>query len=270
MASFASLAVKERLGDNSKLSKLSQIIDWSRFSKYLSKLRKSEFSPSSGGRKPYNNLAMFKLILLGQWNSMSDPELEYAIRIRLDFISFCGFDVTRDIPDETTICRFRNKLIEKELLQKLLDEVNYQLVGLGLKVEKTNLAILDATIIESNSRPKNKVLEEEILKDRKEDESDSNKFKEIKSSDPDAAWLKKEVNLILVINHLPQPTKKALLIKQKQFQLMNQKSISLQRWLYQQMSLLVTKVMILKEIERSYEKEELKLELCIKSKKISQ
>ena len=191
MVSFASLAVKERLGDNSKLSKLSQIIDWSRFDKYLSKVRKSEVSPSNGGRKPYNNLAMFKLILLGQWNSMSDPELEYAIRIRLDFISFCGFDINGDVPDETTICRFRNKLVEKNLLEKLLDEVNGQLVGLGLKVEKTNLAILDATIIESNSRPKNKVLEEEIAEDRKEDELNSNEFKEIKSSDPDATWLKK-------------------------------------------------------------------------------
>jgi len=30
MVSFASLAVKERLGDNSKLSTLSQIIDWPR------------------------------------------------------------------------------------------------------------------------------------------------------------------------------------------------------------------------------------------------
>lgn len=200
MVSFASLAVKERLGDNSKLSKLSQIIDWPRFDKYLSKLRKSEVSPSNGGRKPYDNLAMFKLILLGQWNSMSDPELEYAIRIRLDFISFCGFDITRDVPDETTICRFRNKLIEKGMLEKLLDEVNDQLVGLGLKVERTNLAILDATIIESNSRPKNKILEEEIPEDRNEDDFNNKKnndnqnttnFKETKSSDPDATWLKK-------------------------------------------------------------------------------
>ncbi len=92
---------------------------------------------------------MFKLILLGQWNSMSDAELEYALMIRLDFISFCGFDINCDVPDKTTICRFRNKLIEKGLLEKLLDEVNTQLVVLGLKVEKTNLAILDATIIES-------------------------------------------------------------------------------------------------------------------------
>ena len=50
---------------------------------------------------------------------------------------------------------------------------------------------MDATIIESNSRPKNKILEEDIPKDRKEDESNANEFKEIKSSDPDATWLKK-------------------------------------------------------------------------------
>lgn len=191
MTSFASLAVDHRLGDHSKLSKLSKLIDWDRFNKYLSRLHKNDINPSNGGNSSYDKIAMFKLILLGQWNSMSDPELEYAIRIRLDFISFCGFDINGDIPDHSTICRFRNKLIEKNLLEKLLNEVNNQLVDLGLKVEKTNLAILDATIIESNSRPKNKVLEEEISEDRKEDESNSNEFKEIKSSDPDATWLKK-------------------------------------------------------------------------------
>lgn len=191
MTSFASLAVAHRLGDHSKLSKLSKLIDWNRFNKYLSKLHKSDINPCNGGNSAYDKISMFKLILLGQWNSMSDPELEYAIRIRLDFISFCGFDINGDIPDHSTICRFRNNLIEKGLLEKLLDEVNTQLVNLGLKVERTNLAILDATIIESNSRPKNKILEEDIPKDRKEDESNANEFKEIKSSDPDATWLKK-------------------------------------------------------------------------------
>jgi transposase, IS5 family len=191
MTSFASLAVDHRLGDHSKLSKLAKLIDWDRFNKYLSKIHKSDINPANGGRESYDKISMLKLILLGQWNSMSDPELEYAIRIRLDFISFCGFDINGDIPDHSTICRFRNKLIEKGLLERLLGEVNDQLVGLGLKVEKTNLAILDATIIESNSRPKNKILEEEIPEDRKEDESNINHFKEIKSSDPDATWLKK-------------------------------------------------------------------------------
>lgn len=191
MTSFASLAVDHRLGDHSKLSRLSKLIDWDSFNKYLSRLHKSDINSCNGGNRSYDKISMFKLILLGQWNSMSDPELEYAIRIRLDFISFCGFDINGDIPDHSTICRFRNKLIQKGLLEKLLDEVNTQLVGLGLKVEKTNLAILDATIIESNSRPKNKILEEDIPEDRKEDELNYNEFKEIKSSDPDATWLKK-------------------------------------------------------------------------------
>ena len=128
MTSFASLAVDHRLGDYSKLSKLSKLIDWNRFNKYLSKLHKSDINPSNGGNSSYDRIAMFKLILLGQWNSMSDPELEYAIRIRLDFISFCGFDINGDISDHSTICRFRNELIEKDLLEKLLDEVNDQLV----------------------------------------------------------------------------------------------------------------------------------------------
>ena len=192
MNSFASLSVDNRLGDYSKLSKLSKLIDWFSLGEYLSKLHKNDINPSNGGNRSYDKLSMFKLVLLGQWNSLSDPELEYAVRVRLDFISFCGFDIDVDIPDHSTICRFRNKLIERGLLEDLLESVNAQLINLGLKVKKTNLAILDATIIESNGRPSNKVLEEDIPEDRKEDELDSsNNFKEIKSSDPDATWLKK-------------------------------------------------------------------------------
>lgn len=88
------------------------------------KLHKSDFNPKNGGNSSYDKIAMFKLILLGQWNNLSDPELEYALRVRLDFISFCGFDIDGDTPDHSTICRFRNKLIDMGLMNKLLDEVN--------------------------------------------------------------------------------------------------------------------------------------------------
>lgn len=50
--------------------------------------------------------------------------MEYSLRVRLDFIAFCGFDIDDNIPDETTICRFRNKLIEKNLIDQILIEVN--------------------------------------------------------------------------------------------------------------------------------------------------
>lgn len=201
MTSFASLALDHRLGNHSKLSKLSKIINWDKFSKYLSKLHKSDINPSNGGNSSYDKIAMFKLILLGQWNNLSDPELEYALRVRLDFISFCGFDIDGNIPDHSTICRFRNKLIDAGLMKKLFDEVNEQLVLLNLKVEKTNLAVLDATIVESSCRSRGNVIEEEIANDRDEDEfdvnsqdqnQDNNNFQETSlSADKDAAWLKK-------------------------------------------------------------------------------
>ncbi len=35
---------------------------------------------------------MFKAVLLGQWHSLSDPELEHALAVRADFLVFCDFD----------------------------------------------------------------------------------------------------------------------------------------------------------------------------------
>ncbi len=63
---------------------------------------------------------MFKGILLGQWHNLSDPGLEESLRVRLDFMTFTGFDMGNRIPDETTICRFRNKLITLKLDKKTL------------------------------------------------------------------------------------------------------------------------------------------------------
>ena len=42
----------------------------------------------SKDNRSYDKISMLKLVLLGQWNSLSDEELEYAVKVRLDFISF--------------------------------------------------------------------------------------------------------------------------------------------------------------------------------------
>jgi IS5 family transposase len=201
MASFSSFAVKHRLQENSKLLKLDKLIDWSRFESLLRGIHKNDID-SKGGRRCYDKICMLKLVLLGQWNSLSDEELEYAVRVRLDFISFCGFDIEDKVPDHSTICRFRNKLIEIDLIDKILTEVNNQLSENHLKVAKANLAVIDATLIESNSRPnRTKTIEEHIIKDREEvtstdtnagTESESEfTMEESDSSDPDAKWLQK-------------------------------------------------------------------------------
>ena len=69
---------------------------------------------------------MFKATLLGQWRNLSDPALEAALRVRIDFIVFGGLDLATDMPDETTLCRFRNRLIATGKLPALLSAVNAQ------------------------------------------------------------------------------------------------------------------------------------------------
>ncbi|EOB83980.1 hypothetical protein NM604_1996 [Neisseria meningitidis NM604] len=41
------------------------------------------------GRPAYPLLSMFKAVLLGQWHSLSDPELEHSLITRIDFNLFC-------------------------------------------------------------------------------------------------------------------------------------------------------------------------------------
>jgi IS5 family transposase len=75
---------------------------------------------------------MFKAILLGQWHSLSDRQLEESLLVRIDFMQFCGLDLSDAVPDETTLCRFRNRLIKAELLEGLLRQINEMLQGHGL------------------------------------------------------------------------------------------------------------------------------------------
>ena len=105
---------------------------------------------------------------------------------------FIAVSLDDDAPDHTTICRFRNLLIQKKLLQKLLDEFNSQLEKQGKLIRKG--VALDASVIESAARPRKRVDIEEIAEDREEPElSNPVEYKTTTtySHDTDAAWLRK-------------------------------------------------------------------------------
>ena len=53
---------------------------------------------------------MLKAILLGQWHNLPDAALEQALCVRIDFLQFCGLFLSDAIPNEPTLCRFRNRL----------------------------------------------------------------------------------------------------------------------------------------------------------------
>lgn len=173
MSSFFDLGLDVHLGDDNQLLKLERLLDWSLFSPILADVH------SVDGPTGYDPVQMFKCLLLGAWHSLSDPGLEQSLRVRLDFLHFTGFELGASLPDETTLCRFRGKLVKQDKLDQLFDEVNRQLEGLGLKVKSADTAIVDATLITSAARPR-KVLAK--------DEGD---YSQEYSADGDATWLKK-------------------------------------------------------------------------------
>ena len=85
------------------------------------------------GAPGYPPLTMFKIVLLQQWHTLSDPAAEEAVRDRLSFRRFCGLPLDMETPDHASIWRFRQTIDKLGLSTKLLAEVNRQLDALGLR-----------------------------------------------------------------------------------------------------------------------------------------
>jgi transposase, IS5 family len=183
---FADYAIEQRGRTNTFLEGIDKLIDWKAIEKRLVKRYKK--TASADGRPAYPALPMFKLMLLQRWYGLSDPGLEEAVNDRISFIRFSGFSLESPLPDYSTICRFRNTLLELDLYEPLFQEINCQLEAKGILVKESNGAILDAAIIESSRRPR-KVIEV-MPEDRKEEEA-ANLPVIAYSDDPDATWIRK-------------------------------------------------------------------------------
>lgn len=132
------------------LDRIDDELDWRRFGKTLRKV----FKDCKDGRPSYPPVMLFKVLLLQQWYGLSDPMAEEAIGDRLSFRRFLGLGLHDAIPDETTICRFRGRVAEKGLGDKLLRELNRQLDNKGLLVKHGTL--VDASLVEAQTRPPRK------------------------------------------------------------------------------------------------------------------
>ena len=167
--------------DRFPLLKLDQVIDWQPIEQYLNRQR-TRYVRDHRGRPAYPLLSMFKAVLLGQWHSLSDPELEHSLITRIDFNLFCRFDEL-SIPDYSTLCRYRNWLAQDDTLSELLELINRQLTEKNLKVEKASTAVIDATIIQTAGSKQRQAIEV--------DEEGQVSGQTTPSKDSDARWTKK-------------------------------------------------------------------------------
>jgi transposase, IS5 family len=142
--SFVEALMPTGWGHNERLERLTQLVKWYRFEKLLGGLR-----GDGPGRPGYQPLAMFKALLLQSLYGLSDAELEAALLDRLSFKRFVGLGLEDDVPDHTTLCRFRNLLIEQVLLERLFGELDRQLDKAGVILKRGTM--LDATLIETQA-----------------------------------------------------------------------------------------------------------------------
>lgn len=173
----------DRIGEDNVLTKIDALMDWRAFSLILTR----GLGRSGDGPPGYDPLILFKCLLIGQWHGLSDPKLERALKVRLDFMIFCGLDLHAPVPDETTHCRFRNALVKGGVYDDLLAEVCRQIEDQGLKLKEAEAAIIDATLVDSAARPRTHI---EAPEDRAEDEAPDDPDMHF-SADPDARWVKK-------------------------------------------------------------------------------
>ena len=105
-------------------------------------------------------------------HSLSDPKLEAALNVRIDFMHFCGIGLADAVPDESTLCRFRNRLLHAGKLAPLLAAVNAQLQGHGLMVANATGAVIAATLVASAARPKSMTIIEHDADANSDDTAD--------------------------------------------------------------------------------------------------
>lgn len=177
---FLMQEVGSRVKQDSALMKVNRLIDWELFRHCLKGLYRREES-LAGGPEPFDPVLMFKALLLGQWHCLSDVELEEALRVRLDFMLFCGFELHEAVPDASTLCRFRNRLVKAKKLAILLHEVNGQLQRHGLMVKAAHGAVVDASFITCAARPDSAL----------EVDEEGEILSESQSADSEARWSKK-------------------------------------------------------------------------------
>ena len=122
------------------LDRIEQAFDWGAFEALLAPIHASR-----RGAPGYPPLTMFKILLLEQWHTLSDPGAEEAVRDRLSFRRFCGLPLEVETPDHASIWRFRQTIDKLGLSAALLLETNRQLDALGLIVKRGTL--VDATLI---------------------------------------------------------------------------------------------------------------------------
>lgn len=147
--SFGMYEDKNRRQKRTMLEEVDKVLDFPRIEKLL-----MEMYRGNTGRPPIPPLMLFKALLLESWYDLSDVEVVQEIHDRRSFERFVGEGVRDYHVDDTTLVKFRERLRETGLMERVWALVQQGLDRKKLLVKKG--AIVDSTLVEGACKPESK------------------------------------------------------------------------------------------------------------------
>lgn len=132
------------------LAEMNAVVPWARLVALI-----EPYYPKPGrGRQPMPLERMLRVHFMQLWFNLSDPQAEDALQDIEPIARFAGIELAEDeVPDETTILRFRHLLEEHRLTEAIFAEVRKLLEDRGLMLKEGT--IVDATILSAPGSTKN-------------------------------------------------------------------------------------------------------------------
>jgi IS5 family transposase len=132
------------------LAEMDAVIPWSR----LLALIEPHYPKAGNGTQPKPMEQMLRIYFMQNWFNLSDPQAEDSLYDIESMRRFAGIELMgHDIPDETTILRFRHLLEQHQLTKRIFAEIRSLLEEKRLLLKSGT--IVDATIIAAPPSTKN-------------------------------------------------------------------------------------------------------------------
>src|SRR3954452_13673865 len=99
------------------LEAIDRLVPWESFRAEIETvvLTPDELKKSSAGRKPFDAMLMFRMLVLQALNNLSDEQLEYQVRDRFSFSRLLARSIDDTIPAPSRLSLFRDKQAKAEL-----------------------------------------------------------------------------------------------------------------------------------------------------------
>lgn len=134
------------------LEKMDAILPWEKWAALV----EPYYPDGKQGRRPVEIEKMLRMIMLQAWFNLSDEGVEDAIYDSYAMKTFMGIDFSagEQVPDATTLCKFRKLLNDHSLQKEFFAQIQELLSKEGKLV--SGGTIVDATIVEAPASVKNR------------------------------------------------------------------------------------------------------------------